>query len=225
MNWLIFIGILAIGLGIGYGIRRHEVGKKAAARDFLRGVTVMVISIIILFSLYFLAVSLKVNKWMIVNLILIMVVWIYQVIWLQRKRKAGPILLDIGRTTQHKVLVIAGGLFIFAGIVNLIELFEPGSKSGIRDLSGGILSLSLGVIMIFWGLSHFEIRERGFLSLDSLVIKWGQIKSYQWEGKNNLTLVLRLKKGLMFFRTRSFKIPAHHMETVKKLLEQYLRPD
>jgi Ca2+/Na+ antiporter len=224
MFWFISIGILVGGtlvLGIAYRIRRHEVGKRAASRGFLTGIIVLVITIIILTGLYLLPLPLNVSRWMIVNLALTIALWVYLLIRLRRKKKAGPVLLDIGRTTLSKL--IPGGLFLLVGIIHFIEAFKPGSKTRMDDFFSGLLFLSVGAVWIFLGLSRLEIREAGFLSLDRLALKWEQIKSYKWEGEDNLNLVVRLKKGFMSFRTRSFEIPAHHKEAVEKLLEKHLK--
>jgi hypothetical protein len=223
MFWIIFIGIFVIAMGIGHGIRSREVGKKAAARDFLSGIISLAVIIIVLIGLHLLGTPLRLNVGMIIFLIGMAFVWTYFIILLRRKKEAASVLIDIGRSTQHKLLLVAGGLFLLIGIIDLVDLFEPGSKTRINDAFSCLLLFSCGVLMIYQGRGHYEIREGG-LYLESF-IKWQQIKSYEWEGKDNLTLTLRLRRRFPLYRSRSLHIPALHKEAVKKLLEQYLQTD
>jgi hypothetical protein len=224
MFWIIFIGILVIALGIGYGIRSREVGKKVAARDFLRGIISLTVIIIVLIGLGLLGVPLKVNRRMIISLIGIAFVCASAIILLRWKKKTGAVLLDIGRSTQHKMFLVAGGMFLLSGIIELVGLFETGSKTRINDAISCLLLLWCGVLFALLGKFRLEIREGGIMCVGNFV-KWQQIKSYEWEGKNNLTLTLRLKRRFSIYRRFSLPVPALHKETVEKLLEQYLQSD
>jgi hypothetical protein len=216
---------LVVSVSIGYGIRRHEVGKKAATRDILNSIVFVVGFVILSVGLLrILPGPWKDRVRVFFYLIMTVVFWTYFIIWLMRKKQAGSVLLDLGRSVQHKMILIAGGAFMLLGIMDLVELFEPGSGIGIRDVFEGLFFLSYGVLMLVWGLSHFEIRESGILILDRFV-NWKQIKSYEWEGKNGFTLTLRIRQRFPLFPTRSLVVPALHKDTVENLLEKYLQGD
>jgi hypothetical protein len=224
MPELILIAFLVIVIGGVYGIRSREVGKKAAARDLLYSVLMMAFVIIVLAGLRLLGASLRANIILILNLTGTGFVLIALIIYLRRGKKAGPVLLDIGKSTQHTMLAICGGLFLLSGILEIFEAFDPGGKSRMNVASSCLFLLSCGVLFSLWGRSRSEIREGGILYLDRF-IKWQQIKSYEWEGKNNLTLTLRFRRRFPFYRSRSLPIPAFHKETTEKLLERYLQSD
>jgi hypothetical protein len=220
----ISIGVLVIALGVGYGIRSREVGAKAAARDLLYGILGIAAVIVVLVGLRLLRVPLRPNGISIIMLTGLGIAMIYLIIFLRRKKEAAPVLLDIGQSTWHKISLIAGGFFLLFGIIELVELFETGSKTRINGTFSCLVFFSVGVLLIFQGRGHSEIREGGIVCLDRF-IKWQQIKSYEWEGKDNLTLTLRFKQRFPFSRTSSLPIPAHHKETAEKLLGRYLQLD
>ena len=119
----------------------------------------------------------------------LVVLWVL-IIWkLRNMKRGGSVLLDLDRPKGHKQYLFGGICGAFLCISNLLE---PGGEMGINDISLSLFLLSSGVLGIFWGLSHFEIREGGILYLERSVT-WEKIESYEWTGENGLFLTLRFR--------------------------------
>ena len=229
MNWfrLIIIGIFAIAIGIGFLRRRREVGNKAAAIDFRNFIMLIGVFVIIWIGLFRLfPIPWKEHACF---SIFIVAYWAYFVNWLRRKRQAGSVLLDLGRPKRHKTSIKFGVMAMLLGFFWLVlalskPFLESDSETEIAFVYLGPFWLSIGITSFIAGLSHFEIREGGIIFLE-FAKKWEQIKSYEWEGENGLTLIFRFRQRLPFFRTRSIPIPAHHRNSVDNLLAQYVKGD
>lgn len=224
---LIFVGILLVAIGIGYGLRRREVGKKAAAIDFRNGILLIGVSVILCTALFRLFPGSSENH--VFFLTLIVAYWVYFISWLRRRGQAGSVLLDLGGSKRHKTSIILGIMGMLLGTFWLVlvivrRFLEPGSEVEISFVYQGPFWLSIGITSFLVGLSHFELREGGVFYLD-IAKKWERIESYEWEGENGLTLILKFRQRLPFFRTRSMPIPAHHKNKVDNLLAQYVKGD
>ena len=161
---LILIGIMAIGLGIGYRARRREVGSKAAARDFRRGIAIMGVFVLIGIGFYrFFPGLWRSQAEVFGSLIMTAVFLTFIVYWFRRKRQAGLVLLDLGRTRLQKIQLVAGVFITASFIIGLVgRLLEAGGETGIKEISYSDLAMIyLGLLFLTTGLSHFEIRERG----------------------------------------------------------------
>lgn len=223
---LIFIVIVfAIGMGFAYRTRRREVGGKVAIKDVLkRGLFLGVIVIILVGLFRLFPDSWRDHVWAFFSLLGTVGVWVLFVTWLRRKRQAGSVLLDLGRPKGYKQYLFGGcfGMLVFIG--KIVDILEAGGEIGINDISYSLILLSCGVLGIFFGLSHFEIREGGILYLDRFA-KWKKIESYEWTGENDLFLTLRFRQRFPFFRTQSLPIPDFYKDTVKNLLARHLQGD
>lgn len=210
-------------------------GKKVAAREFLNDVVfvgvlyILAIIFVVIFSLFFIGsqrdfpgVPIQVILYFIIATV---VFWTLIATWLQRKKQSDSIFLDLGRSKSHKMYLVSVGCFTLFGILSIVFTLldsEDGFvDSRIQGVSISLFWLSLGAYSLFRGLSHFEFSEGGIFYKGGFV-KWERIKSYEWEGENSLTLTLRIKRRLPFFRTRSLPIPAIHKDKVENLLARYL---
>ena len=243
MHWIIFaIGtatiVVLIGLGTGYIVRiskstldviRHEVGHRVVARALLHAVVFA--GVFILFGLFaFLPGSWKAQAWISFYLLLSVVFWAYIVIIrLWHKRQAGSVLLNLGRLTNHKMMLVAG-IWALCGIGSLVVgLLEADFE--LEEVSFGLFWLSGAAYLFSVGLSCLEIREGGILYSDRFV-KWERVESYKWEGENNIdvilfpkrfvTLTVSVRRRLPFSRAISLSIPSIHKDAVDNLLAQYV---
>jgi len=243
MHWLIFaIGtaaiVVLIGLGIGYIVRiskttldviRHELAHRAATRDFLHAVVFA--GVFILFGLFaLLPGSWKARALISFYLLLSVVFWAYIVIIRPRhKRQAGSVLLNLGRLTSHKGMLVAGGIWALCGIGLVVGFLETDVE--LKEVSFGLFWLSGAAYFFSVGLSRLEIREGGILYSDRFV-KWERIESYKWGGENNIDVILFPKRFVTltisgrqrspFSRAISLSIPAIHKDAVDSLLAQYV---
>ena len=217
---LVILGLMAIGLGIGYRARRREVGSKAAARDFRQGIGFMGVIILIGVGVYLFLPGIW--RWETGSILMIVLVCAFIFTWLRHKKQAGSVLVDLGRTKLQKGLLFGGGCFVVSSIGSVVTSFlDAEGVLGIKEVSFGLLWLFSGVVMFLQGLSHLEIRKGGIFYLGNF-FKWEKIESHVWEGENGLTLTLLVRKLLPFGRTLSLPIPANHKEAVENLLERYV---
>ena len=225
-SWLFllcFIGLFLAVLGIVYGIRRHEIGHTAAARDLLRGLVVIGVMIIVFFGLFrLLPVSWGDRAWVTVQFSLSVVFWAHIVTWPRRKRQAGAVLLDLGRSSMHKFYLVVG-CFVLIGIGSVRDaLSEAGGEIGIDAISLSLFHLSVVALLLFSGLSGWKVRERGILHFDCLV-KWKHIESYAWGGNGgHTTLALRIRRRLPFFGTLRLRVPSTHKDALDSLLAEHV---
>ena len=207
MFWLIGILFLLAGLG-GYLLRKHEVGRKAAGRDLRRGLPLIAMGLVAGYGLMRL---LPVSGF---ELLFIAGIWLAMGYGLWRRRQAGSVLLNLGRSSRHKMSLGIGVLMIFYSIVQLVSFFVDNAADAV-DVSSIVWGLSFGVFFLFVGLSG-EIREAGIFS-DGQLLKWERIKSYEWGEK---ALTVRLKRR--WFKTVSFPVPPLHRDAVSDLFAQHV---
>ena len=116
MFWLIGIVAFVLMVGLAYLLRRHEVGHKAAVRDLRRGIPLMAIGLIVGFGL------IRLLPISFIDLLIIAGFPILIGYGLWRRRQAGSVLLNPGRSISHKLFLGIGGLFMLLSIVELVEL-------------------------------------------------------------------------------------------------------
>ncbi|MBV9790759.1 MAG: hypothetical protein JOZ51_21375 [Chloroflexi bacterium] len=113
-----------------------------------------------------------------------------------RRRLAGSVLLDLGPLPGHQISLLAGGMYL---IVVVITLFQPGTDNEFSLNTGAkvLFWLSFGVLFLFHGTSHVQIREAGIFYQQQF-IPWHKIQSYHWEPDRPTTLTLHVQAWLPF---------------------------
>lgn len=113
MNWFVIaVTLLAviIGLGFGYFIASLIVGKEAAQRS-LRSVLPIgvLVGVLIAFSGYYLSNI----EFLLVALAVLSLIFIIGslVMWFWRKQYTGSLLLNVGRTRSHWLILGTGMIF------------------------------------------------------------------------------------------------------------------
>lgn len=226
LNWqfvAFFLGLIALTLIFGYLVTRALLGPEAARRNLSYGgvwlgvgaAIALLLSfagrygLVILYGLYTLAI----------------LAWLLS--WPQRKKQAGELLHEVGRTSQNKILFWLG--LVQAGLAIAMTLSILDQITGALVTTGGIVSglveisfwWALALLFILLGRSDLEIRNNGLCYLYAWQ-PWERIQAFGWDDDTN-TLILKVHpRTFASRRYTTFDIPATQKETVDQLLDDYL---
>lgn len=136
--------------------------------------------------------------------------------WFWSRRKGGLVLLDLGRSGKTKTHLLTFGILlgVGGGWFAMTSLEEPYT----------IIAVYGGLCILTFGLSHYEIRERGIFC-DRGLVEWERIESFAWGEEAELILALqdpRLGFRLIFSQTTSLPIQPIHRQAVEHLLTENL---
>ncbi|MFC1574322.1 DUF5673 domain-containing protein [Candidatus Latescibacterota bacterium] len=232
MYWFIIImaAVVAISVGIIYRLSIREVDKKTAWKEFRLGVTIIGFVIIISVGYLFMPHDPLMDTIMPYLKVLIYAVLLLNLAgWIRNLKQGGAVLLDLGKSIQKKIIMVAGCMFILNGIIATIGLYVD-SKSTIDsrciiDLPVWYIILFIGgIFFVLSGLINNKIKEGGILFSDRF-IRWGRITSYEWEGDLGLTLTLKIKHRFSLFQTLSIPVQDPHKDAVEQLLKQHVTDD
>ena len=224
LNLVLFILAIAIALCLGYVIARGVLGTQAAQRNLIYAAPWLVIGALIPLLLT----SIGRYGLIIFYAIYVLSVLAWLVSWPWRKRTAGNLLLEVGATTQNKLLFWLGLGLVGLAIAMTIPLLDR--LTGDLVTTGGIIS---GIITIsFWwmiallflllGRSQLEIRENGLAYLFAWQ-PWERIQAFGWDDDKPNTLILKATPRTPFSRQYiTISIPPAQQAEVDKLLEDYL---
>ncbi|MBE9212277.1 hypothetical protein IQ247_06065 [Plectonema cf. radiosum LEGE 06105] len=228
MNWFVVVGTLVaaiIGLGFGYFIASFIVGKEAAQRNLRSVLPIGVfIGVLIAFSGYYLS---NIEFLLLVLAVLSLIFIIGSlVIWFWRKQKTGSLLLNVGRTRSHWLILGTGIIFLLLAVGQTYTLITQTSEFFSEDnnilLFNLVINWALAILLLVSGLSKLELREKAICFMTA-VIRWDEIKSYKWEGKQQNILTIWLKKR--FLGLPNFKIlpiPLSKKAAVEAILSEHL---
>lgn len=228
MNWFVIaVTLLAviIGLGFGYFIASLIVGKEAAQRS-LRSVLPIgvLVGVLIAFSGYYLSNI----EFLLVALAVLSLIFIIGslVMWFWRKQYTGSLLLNVGRTRSHWLILGTGMIFLLLAVGQtytlIIQTAEFFSEDNNILLFNIVINWALAIFLLVSGLSKLELREKAICFM-AAVIKWDEIKSYKWEGKQQNILTIWLKKR--FLGLPNFKIlpiSVNQKAAVEAILSEHL---
>lgn len=118
-----------------------------------------------------------------------------------RAKKAGKVLLKLGRPRFGMVLGIIGmACAVFAGgnlIIKMFSFEQIEIAQQIRNISLGLFCFTLGAhIFTIWILT-WSIRESGII-VYGRIIKWVNIEGFEWGAAKKNTLILKVKRFLPF---------------------------
>ena len=224
LNLVLFILAIAIALCLGYVIARGVLGTQAAQSNLIYAAPWLVIGALIPLLLT----SIGRYGLIIFYAIYVLSVLAWLVSWPWRKRTAGNLLLEVGATTQNKLLFWLGLGLVGLAIAMTIPLLDR--LTGDLVTTGGIIS---GIITIsFWwmiallflllGRSQLEIRENGLAYLFAWQ-PWERIQAFGWDDDKPNTLILKATPRTPFSRQYiTISIPPAQQAEVDKLLEDYL---
>jgi hypothetical protein len=228
--WALLIIPIGVGLSLGYTISRSSISKKAAWRNLLTLTAFLLIVCPFIFALLFLPEPWRNYGSIGFYAVISIALWISLATESRRKRRAGSLLWNLGRSSAYRVILIADVLFFISAILQTVVFINLAVNGSIKSYSNLEYYLHISQLIFYWslaiylfwaGLSGLELREKGIYSRLEL-IKWEQIASYQWEGVKGNSLTVWLKQRFPFFPTRSWPIPLSHKALVERIITQQM---
>jgi hypothetical protein len=228
MDWTltILVALVVISLALGFRITRRELGTSAARRSFnatiglFLAASAVAVAAAILYPQLF---TDEVQQW-IYLIFTLLFLWILLTRPL-RRRRAGDVVLDLGAipSGSRSANFFAGSSFALAGLIQGAMLLSDIDITT-KDIVQITFFLVTAVYFAVRGISRTELREHGILNFDSF-IRWRSIARHTWEGDNNSTLTLRLKRQAALFSFTSISIPPERREHVEELLKAHYSPE
>ncbi|MGC1307356.1 MAG: hypothetical protein WA885_09015 [Phormidesmis sp.] len=219
-----FLLLMAIALAVGYLIARALVGPQAAKRNLLYAGPWMVGGAIALICISLL------GQFGLLALYALYTVGVlgWLISWPWRKRQAGELLMQVGRTSQTKLLFWVGLFQVGLAIAMTFLLLD--------QVVGGIVA-SLGILsgltqIVFWwtiailflalGRSNLEIREEGLCYLYAWQ-PWERVEAFGWDDDKPNTLILKaIPRTFLSRKFVTLSIPPAQKEAVDQLIDDYL---
>ncbi len=223
MTWLIFSGVLiGVALGSGYLISAAILGRKAASRNIRYGLPWLLMG----FALAFVFAILM--RWQRPSGDLFSSVYVAGVLawllsWPVRKRGAGDLLLNAGRTLQNKLLFWIGVLEVgVATYFTWPSLIVPVRSVEYISILQVIFWWVFAIFFLVLGSSQLELRENG-LSFMYTFVAWQRMKSYAWEPSKPNTLTIRVKPYLPLMPGFiSITVPKPHRDTIGQIVASHI---
>lgn len=134
------------------------------------------------------------------------------------RRRAGPVLLDLGRTRGYQFMLVAGGLYFFTMLVNVF-INVLNNDAVIERGAELLFRISIGCYFTFLGLTRVQLRERAFVHQQS-IIPWNKIRGYRWETDRLGTLTLKVDTWWLFTSELTLSIPFEHDDAMNTILAQ-----
>ncbi len=208
MFWVIWLlGILVIVAVVGaYLLHAGDVGYGTAFKDLILSLMAISVAAIIISGLVR---SGRVSAFDVFQLsawsarLIIALAWLAVGLGLWRKRRAGAVLVDFGRSKRRTLLSFGAGLAL---LVLIGDIAWPALRAGatMPQIAEDLILVSLGLYAL--GLSLPEIRDTGICSFAHL-LRWEQVRSYQWKGRTGHTLTVKPGRRWLGLRTVSFTVP------------------
>ncbi|MEM6450306.1 MAG: hypothetical protein AAF703_08335 [Cyanobacteria bacterium P01_D01_bin.105] len=148
--------------------------------------------------------------------------------WPVRKQKTGALKLEVGRTSQNKLLFWVGLVLSGVAIAMTFSLLDKmsGPLSTTSSLLAGLVETAFwwapAVLFLLLGLSDLEIRENGLSYLYAWQ-PWDRVEAFGWDDDKPNTLLLRVvPRTPLSRRYVSLTIPSHQKEAVDQLIDDYI---
>lgn len=132
-------------------------------------------------------------------------------------KSSAPTLLDCGPRPWRWGFVVAAGIFAFNGI--FFAAFPSERLHSLAHLAP-LAYVGAAAFYAFMALGRFQIKENGlWLYIDLLT--WDKIESWQWEGDEHPTLLIRTKTRFGLLGHSALPIPIEHRAAVERLLREH----
>lgn len=228
MTWFLAYGVfVGLVLVLGHVLLARAIGPAAARRNMGHVLPWMFVGFAIAFTVFLLA-PLRQTGWSFFYLTYVISSGLWLLSWPWRKRRAGGLLLNAGRTWHHKVLFSVGILEVL--IAAIITGLTWVAMTDFVNTSSTVAQLSLKAT--FWwtvalcilslGLNKLELRENGLCFLYT-VTPWQRMKSYTWETAYPNTLTIRIKPRFPFLPdSMSIRVPGAHRGAIDQIIQTHV---
>jgi hypothetical protein len=154
--------------------------------------------------------------------------WSYCILRLIRYSERGQVLLRASGINLQRFIGLILGVIIFLMLGRLFFDYVAFAwpltlklTPRIGDICCYMLILTLGIQSIIWS-AGWQITENGILSSQQGLTKWSNIKSYNWSGDYEATLVLHLNKGI--WKNIYLRISQNQKDSVEAILSEKTAP-
>jgi hypothetical protein len=205
----LFLLILLISVGVGYAIASRTFGHEVAQKNLRTVLPLFFISFLggtaIAFVLPLLGKYGRLGYNILFAVFFITYPLTYPLSWLWRRKKAGSLVLDLGRLSSSKLIFWFG---VFQAVVaaflsfSLLQLVLRGAQNFrtpdayfslvLSSLSTVIPGWSVAILFCSMGLSRLQLRENGICYMFTRM-GWQRITSYTWERAKPNVLTIRFK--------------------------------
>ncbi|NMG11673.1 hypothetical protein DP117_34395 [Brasilonema sp. UFV-L1] len=222
---ILLLIVILPAMAIGYAISYRTIGHQAAQRRLTRTALLILLAFFVGFGLN------SLGKYGSISIYFLFAAFValWLLSWNWRKRKAGALLLDVGRFSRSKLMLWAGvleALFAVFYTWSAISRISTGLESDtnlVEVIAQPVFFWSLAISFLSMGLSRLEFRENGICYMLS-VVKWEKLTSYSWsqEKPNILTIEFKQPPYLLSTGFWSLPIPSAHRDAVRQILAEHV---
>ena len=137
--------------------------------------------------------------------------------WRLDRNASGPVLLDCGPRPLRMLFMFNGVLFAFMGVLG--GLGHIWVMTDVLGLAGPLIWITASLFYVLMGLGRLQIRENGLWQYGNL-LKWDRIKSYEWKGKSDCTLMLQAETWFPFMGRGALPVPIEYKEEIDRMLQE-----
>jgi hypothetical protein len=228
-TWIFFLGTALVPLFLVWGTWVCTHGMSISNRMFIRTALLLVIVFIPMFILFeIIPVSLTDMSHEIIMIGVLAFYWSHCILRLIRYSERGQVLLRASGINLQRLIGLILGVIIFLMLGRLFFDYVAFAwpltlklTPRIGDICFYMLMLTFGIQSIIWS-TGWQITENGILSSQQGLTKWSNIKSYNWGGDYEATLVLRLHKGI--WKDSYLRIPLNQKDSVEAILLEKTTP-
>lgn len=220
----VLLTVIVAALWIGYLIARATLGPGAARRNLYYSSAWLLLggAIALLFS------SVGRYGFIILCGLYTLGVFAWLLSWPFRKKSAGDLKLEVGRTSQNKILFWIGLVQTGIAIAMTLSLLDTLTGALVRPsgMVSGLVEIAfwwaIALLFVFLGLSDLEIRENGLSYLYSWQ-PWDRVEAFGWDDDKPSTLILRVvPRSFLSRRYVTLNIPSAQKEAVDQLIDDYI---
>ena len=224
LGYMIFVGLILAG---GYLLVARAMGQKAASRNMGHVLPWLFVGFAIAFATS-LTGPWRQSAWSVFYLLYIVSMGIWLLRWPLRKRRAGGLLLNAGRTWHNKILLWVGMAEVpiavimtwisFAAMTNSVYASTTVAQFFLKAafwwmIAGSIISL---------GLNKLELREHGLCFFYNVIL-WQRMKFYTWGTTHPNTLTIYIQPRFAFLPdSMSIRVPGVHRDTIDQIVQTHV---
>ena len=223
-GYIIFISLVLLG---GYLLVARTMGPTVARRNIGYALPWMLVGLALSLTPALVALGGPII-WSSFYLSYVIIVGLWLVSWPLRKRKAGELLLNAGRTWHNKCLfwiglieVVIAAMITWISWVSLTE-FSNTSNTVVHSSLKVSFWWMLAILIVSLGLNRLELRENGLCFFFNF-IPWQRMQSYTWESSHPETLTIRVQSRIFFLPgTMSIRVPEAQRDRIDHVLKDYI---